>query len=68
MKAAVFLLPVMFPNEKTGRLTQQIVPLGLSRTVMDVKGVIGSRMREYDIQDYSMYCIGDTEGTSLKKE
>jgi len=60
-KAAVFLLPVMFPNEKTGRLTQQIVPLGLSRTVMDVKGVIGSRMREYDIQDYSMYCIGDTE-------
>jgi len=59
------ILPVLFPNEKTGSLVQQCVPMRPGMTVRDVMTIINSRMSARDIDELCMFCIVRGKETKL---
>eukprot|EP00092_Neocalanus_flemingeri_P001885 GFUD01002012.1.p1 GENE.GFUD01002012.1~~GFUD01002012.1.p1 ORF type:complete len:1027 (+),score=286.47 GFUD01002012.1:361-3441(+) len=60
------MLPVLFPNESTGSLVQQTVPLRPGMTVRDVRRIIGSKMSARDTEEFCMYSLVAGKETKLE--
>ena len=57
-----YFLPVLFLNERTSSLRQQIVPVSPGVTVKDVGKIISCRMSSRHTEEFAIYSLRDGRG------